>query len=96
LLAVLYAALSGTAVIALVEVPDRPMTWAQIGLFYLLSYLPGLGLAMLSDPEPDRVRKEYLKVDFYAPKAGAGGDQSAARSPGPKSGAAGSREGGTV
>lgn len=74
LLAVGYAVIIGTAVVYFVETPDRPLTVLQMAVFYLLSYLPGLGLSMLSDPEPQRLKQEYLKIDFYAPKETAGMD----------------------
>ena len=67
-LGLLYAVVIGYVVTWLLETPDRPMTLAQTLLFYVLSYLPGLGLAMLGDPAPRRAKAEYLKVDFYAPK----------------------------
>jgi len=67
-LGLLYAVVIGYVVTWLLEAPDRPMTLAQTLLFYVLSYLPGLGLAMLGDPAPHRAKAEYLKVDFYAPK----------------------------
>jgi hypothetical protein len=64
----LYAAVIGYMVTSLLEMPDRPMTHVQTLLFYALSYLPGLGLAMLGDPAPHRAKAAYLKVDFYAPR----------------------------
>lgn len=93
-LAIVYAAAIGTAVIALVEMPDRPLTPVQTGLFYLLSYLPGLGLSMLSDPAPRRLKQEYLKIDFYAPKGSTRADASAAHAPGTPCGPDASQEGG--
>jgi hypothetical protein len=80
-LAVLYAAVIGSAVIALVEMPARPLTLAQSVLFYALSYLPALGLSMLSDPASKRARAEYLKIDFYAPKDCAGASAVSAATP---------------
>jgi hypothetical protein len=67
-LGVIYAAIIGYVVMWLVETPDRPITAMQGAIFYALSYLPGLGLAMLSDPASHKAKAEYLKVDFYAPK----------------------------
>lgn len=67
-LGMLYAAVIGCAVIWLLEMPDRPMSVGQMAVFYVLSYLPGLGLAMLSDPAAHRAKAEYLKVDYYAPR----------------------------
>jgi len=95
-LGLLYASLVGTGVIALVESPDHPMTLAQKCLFYLLSCPPGLGLAMLGDPQPRRIRSEYLKIDFYAPKADSRVDDTTAGSPGPDDGPDASRKGGTA
>jgi hypothetical protein len=66
-IAVIFAAVIGAVVIWLVEVPGRPMTLVQRALFFALSYLPGLGLAMLGDPAPRTLRAELLKIDFYAP-----------------------------
>jgi hypothetical protein len=37
---------------------------------------------MLSDPAPRKIRQEYLKIDFYAPKGSAGTDDSADHAPG--------------
>jgi len=73
-LGLVYAAAIGYAVTWLVATPDRSLTLVQQAIFYALSYLPGLGLAMLSDPASHRAKTEYLKVDFYAPKKTAGGD----------------------
>jgi hypothetical protein len=67
-LGAIYGAVIGYVVLWLVETPDRPMTAVQMALFYALSYLPGLGLAMLGDPAAHKAKAEYLKVDFYAPK----------------------------
>jgi hypothetical protein len=67
-LGLLFGAAIGFAVIWLVEAPDRPLTIAQAVIVYVLSCLPGLGVAMLCDPAPKRAKAEYLKVDFYAPK----------------------------
>jgi hypothetical protein len=67
-LGLLFGAAIGFGVTWLLESPDRPITLRQALLFYALSYLPGLGLAMLGDPAPRRAKAEYLKIDFYAPK----------------------------
>ena len=66
-LGLIYAAAIGYAVTFLVETPDRPLAVMQEAIFYALSYLPGLGLAMLSDPAPQKAKTEYLNVDYYAP-----------------------------
>jgi hypothetical protein len=95
-LAIVYAAVIGTAVIALVEMPERPLTVVQMGVFYLLSYLPGLGLSMLSDPAPRKIKQEYLKIDFYAPKGSAGTDDSADHAPGIPGSPQVSQDGGTA
>jgi len=67
-LGLVFAAAIGFAVTWLLETPERPLTLAQAAIFYALSYLPGLGLAMLTDPAPRKAKAEYLKVDFYAPR----------------------------
>jgi len=67
-LGVIYGAVIGYVVMWLVESPDRPLTFAQEAIFYALSCLPGLGLAMLGDPASRKAKAEYLKVDYYAPK----------------------------
>jgi hypothetical protein len=95
-LAIVYAAVIGTAVIALVEMPERPLTAVQMGVFYLLSYLPGLGLSMLSDPAPQKVKQEYLKIDFYAPKGSEGTGDPAGRAPGIPCSPQASQDGGTA
>lgn len=94
-LAVGYAVMIGTAVVYFIETPDRPLTVLQMAAFYLLSYLPGLGLSMLSDPEPRRLKEEYLKIDFYAPKEIAGMDSPAGPPPGRASSTGASTKGGT-
>ena len=68
-LALVHAAVIGYAVTWLVAMPDRPMNLGQTTIFYVLSYLPGLGLAMLGDPASRKAKAKYLKVDFYAPKS---------------------------
>ena len=73
-LGLVYAAAIGCAVTWLVATPDRPLTLVQQAIFYALSYLPGLGLAMLSDPASRKAKTEYLKIDFYAPKELADGE----------------------
>jgi hypothetical protein len=67
-LGVAYGTLIGFTVTWLLETPEAPLTFAQAAIFYALSCLPGLGLAMLSDPASRKAKAEYLKVDFYAPK----------------------------
>lgn len=94
-LALVFAVLVGAAVVWLVETPGRPMTAAQKALFYALSYLPGLGVAMLLDPAPRKARLEYMKINFYAPKEPAGADGRAGRALDAASGAA-TQEGGTL
>jgi len=94
-LALVFAVLIGAAVIWLVETPERPMTAAQKALFYGLSYLPGLGVAMLLDPAPRKARLEYMKINFYAPKEPAGAGGPAARVVDAAPGAA-TQEGGTL
>jgi len=54
--------------------PGQTLTLVQQAIFYALSYLPGLGLAMLSDPASRKAKTEYLKIDFYAPKELADGE----------------------
>ena len=66
-LGLLLGALIGYGVTGLLETPDRPLTLLQAGIFYALSCLPGLGLAMFTDPAPRRTKAEYLKYDYYAP-----------------------------
>lgn len=95
-LAVVYAAAIGTAVVVLVEMPERPLTVVQMGVFYLLSYLPGLGLSMLSDPAPRRIKEEYLKIDFYAPKESTRTGNSADHAPRVLGGSNTPREGGAA
>jgi len=75
-LAIVFAAVIGAAVVWLVETPERPMTLAQRALFFALSYMPGLGLAMLGDPAPRKIKAEYLKIDFYAPGRHGGGEKA--------------------
>jgi hypothetical protein len=67
-LGLIFGAAIGLLVVWLVETPERPLTLAQAAIFCAVSYLPGLGVAMLADPAPRRAKAEYLKVDYYAPK----------------------------
>jgi hypothetical protein len=67
-LGVVYGALIGSATTWLLETPEAPLTFAQAAIFYALSCLPGLGLAMLGDPASRKAKAEFLQVDFYAPK----------------------------
>jgi len=67
-LGLLFGAAIGFVVTWLLESPERPLTIGQTLLFYVLSCLPGLGLAMLGDPAPQRAKAEYLEIDFYAPR----------------------------
>jgi len=94
-LGLFFAAVIGGVVIWLVEAPARPLTITQTVIFYVLSYLPGLGLAMLGDPLPGRLKAKYLKIDFYAPGTAppAAGDPD--RASGAASGAR-AQKGGTV
>ena len=66
-IAIVLAAVIGAVVTWLIEVPERPMTILQRALFFALSYLPGLGIAMLGDPAPRKLKASLLKIDFYAP-----------------------------
>lgn len=67
-LGLFFGAIIGFIVVWALDNPERPLTLAQASLFYALSSLPGLGLAMLGDPAPERAKATYLEVDFYAPK----------------------------
>ncbi len=51
------------------EQPGRPFSAGQYVLLYLVSFLPGMGIAMLFDPFPRRKKTEYLEIDFYAEKS---------------------------
>lgn len=81
-LGLLYGALIGCGVTWLLETPDRPLTLLQAGAFYALSCLPGLGLAMLSDPASRRAKADYMRFDYYAP-GGPVMKTDAHRAPGP-------------
>lgn len=81
LLGLVFGALIAAGVVWLFEQPARPLTTAQLVLLFGLSCLPGLGLAMLIDPQPRRVKKHYLQFDFYrdagAKEAATGGGSEA-------------------
>lgn len=47
------------------QVESRPFTAPQLVLLFLVSCLPGFGLALLGDPFSRSKKEEYLKVDFY-------------------------------
>jgi hypothetical protein len=66
-LGLLFGAVIGWLVIAFLETPGRPMSGGQQAVFYVLSCLPGLGIAMFFDPAPRKAKAEYLKINYYAP-----------------------------
>lgn len=66
-LGLIIGAAIGVIVVWLVKTPERPLTLAQAAIFYVVSCLPGLGVAMLADPAPRRAKAEYREVDYYAP-----------------------------
>ena len=68
ILAVLLGGAIAVLVKLLFEDPGRPFTPGQQVLLFVLSLLPGLGIAMLADPYPKRKKEEYLKINFYEEK----------------------------
>ncbi|MBF0104201.1 MAG: hypothetical protein HQM16_02630 [Deltaproteobacteria bacterium] len=64
-LGLLFGALILLGVWHFFEYPERPFTFFQLILLYMVSVLPGMGLAMFLDPAPQALRKEFLKENFY-------------------------------
>jgi len=34
-------------------------------IFYFFSFFPSMGIAMLFDPFPNKIKEMYLKINFY-------------------------------
>lgn len=64
-LAVVLGGMIALVLALVVEEPGRPFAFWQQAALFLLSLLPGLGIAMLFDPFPRRKKEEYLKINFY-------------------------------
>lgn len=67
-IAIIIAALITITIIILIEDPARPVTQIQTMLFYITSFLPSFGIALLFDPFSSKKRNEYLKINFYEEK----------------------------
>lgn len=65
LLGVVFGGIIAFVVAVLIEEPDRAFSTVQTVVLFVLSCLPGMGLAMLLDPYPRKQREEYLKINFY-------------------------------
>lgn len=68
LLGIVFGGVIAFIVAVLIEEPDRSFTATQTVVLFVLSCLPGMGLAMLLDPYPKKQREEYLKINFYEEK----------------------------
>jgi len=63
---IIIAAVMSILIIIFFEEPVRPFTMWQLITLYVLAFLPSLGIAMLFDPNPQKAKEEYLKINFYA------------------------------
>lgn len=68
ILAIVLGGAIAVAVALLFEKPERPFTMGQQVALFLVSLLPGMGIAMLFDPYPRKKKAEYLKINFYEEK----------------------------
>jgi hypothetical protein len=68
ILAVFIACIIAAAVVYLIEMPERPFTYGQLILLYVLSYCVALGIALYFDPKSQEIKKKYLKINFYEEK----------------------------
>jgi len=67
-LSMLFAMIIAIIIVLLFEIPARPFTIRLAICLYVLSLLPGLGIAMLFDPAPREARERFLKINFYQEK----------------------------
>lgn len=67
-LAFIFAMLIAIAIVLLFEIPARPFTIRLAVWLYMLSLLPGMGIAMLFDPAPREAKERFLKINFYEEK----------------------------
>lgn len=67
-LAFIFAMFIAIAVVLLFEIPERPFTLRLTLWLYVLSLLPGMGIAMLFDPAPREAKERFLKINFYEEK----------------------------
>lgn len=67
-LAFIFAMFIDIAVVLLFEIPERPFTLRLTLWLYVLSLLPGMGIAMLFDPAPREAKERFLKINFYEEK----------------------------
>jgi len=61
----IFAALMSALIIFIFQVDARPFTKGQIAMLYFFSFFPSMGIAMLFDPFPKKVKERYLKINFY-------------------------------
>ncbi len=67
-LALFFAGIISIVVIMIFEKPNRPFEMWQGLLLFFLCYFPGMGIALLFDPNAKRAKEEYLKINFYEEK----------------------------
>ena len=67
-LSILFAMIIAIIIVLLFEILARPFTIRLAIWLYVLSLLPGLGIAMLFDPAPREARERFLKINFYQEK----------------------------
>lgn len=68
LLGMLIAMVIAILIVLIFEIPTRPFSVRLAIWLYVLSLLPGLGIAMLFDPAPREARERLLKINFYEEK----------------------------
>ncbi|HOV08739.1 MAG TPA: hypothetical protein PK482_06460 [Spirochaetota bacterium] len=65
LLAFIIAGIMTLLIALLFQEEDRSFTTGQTVIFYFFSFFPSMGIAMLFDPFPKKIKEMYLKINFY-------------------------------
>ena len=68
ILGIAFAAVIAYAIIFFFELPERPFTSGDLIILFFLSYLVGLGFALLLDPKAKETKENLLKINFYEEK----------------------------
>ena len=65
ILALIFTAILGFAVIYFFQIDDRPFTNCQKVMIYIFALLPSIGFALLFDAKSRAAKRRYLKINFY-------------------------------
>jgi hypothetical protein len=68
LIAIFIACVITALVVYFVEIHERPFTYGELILLFILSYSVALGIALYFDPKAAETKKKYLKINFYEEK----------------------------